>query len=133
MASGLDQNRLALLLAVMEKRAGLAVATDDVYVNLAGGLTIEEPATDLAIVAAVASSVRNRAVRPGTVVFGEVGLAGEVRAVPQGPLRLREATQMGFRRCVVPAGNCPREDAPPGSELFEVRTIGEALDELLVW
>ena len=86
-ASGLDHNRLALLLAVMDKRAGLNLASDDVYVNVAGGMTIAEPAADLAIVAAVASSLRNRAIPPDVVVFGEVGLAGEVRAATQAPLR----------------------------------------------
>jgi DNA repair protein RadA/Sms len=133
MASGLDQNRLALLIAVLEKRAGLHLAAEDVFVNLAGGLAIDEPATDLAVVAAVASSLRNRAVRPSTVVFGEVGLAGEVRAVPQASLRLREATLMGFTRCVLPVGSCSAADAPPGCDLVEVKHLGEALDELLVW
>src|SRR5262245_29873670 len=79
MASGLDQNRLSLLLAVMEKRAGLNLLGEDVFINVAGGMTIDEPAADLAIVGAVASSLRNRPIRPGTAVFGEVGLAGEVR------------------------------------------------------
>ena len=79
MASGLDQNRLSLLLAVLEKRAGLNLIAEDVFVNVAGGMTVDEPAADLAIVAAVASSVRNRPIRAATAVFGEVGLAGEVR------------------------------------------------------
>src|SRR6187402_3191372 len=79
-ASGLDQNRLSLLLAVLDKRAGLNLATDDVFVNVAGGMAVDEPAADLAIIAAVASSLRNRPVRADTVVFGEIGLAGEVRA-----------------------------------------------------
>jgi DNA repair protein RadA/Sms len=133
MASGLDQNRLALLLAVLEKRAGLNMGAEDVFINLAGGMVVDEPATDLAVVAAVASSLRNRAVRPGTVVFGEVGLAGEVRATPQGPLRVKEAAHMGFSRCVIPLGNCAPGDVPASCELVEVRHIGEALDELLVW
>ena len=104
-AVGLDQNRLSLLLAVLEKRAGLHLGGDDVYVNLAGGVSVEEPAADLAVVAAVASSVRNRAVAAGTAVFGEVGLAGEVRAVSHAARRVREAAQMGFTRCVMPAAN----------------------------
>src|SRR6266545_4737006 len=83
MAVGIEQNRLSLLLAVLEKRAGLHLATDDVFVNIAGGMTIEEPAADLAIVSAVASSVRNRPLLSATAVFGEVGLGGEVRGVPQ--------------------------------------------------
>src|ERR1044071_9832115 len=90
MAIGIDQNRLSLLLAVLEKRAGLSLAGDDVYVNIAGGMSIEEPAADLSVVAAVASSVRNRPLPAATAVFGEVGLSGEIRGIPQAPLRIRE-------------------------------------------
>jgi DNA repair protein RadA/Sms len=130
-ASGLDHNRLALLLAVLDKRAGLNLATDDVYVNVAGGMAIDEPAADLAIVAAVASSLRNRPIAPDVVVFGEVGLAGEVRATPQAPLRLREAAQLGFTRCVLPDGNVTPADAPPSVDVVGVRTVNEALDALM--
>jgi DNA repair protein RadA/Sms len=129
--SGLDPTRLSLLLAVLDKRAGLNLATDDVYVNVAGGMTVDEPAADLAILAAVASSLRNRPLHPHTVVFGEVGLAGEVRATSQAPLRLREAAQLGFTRCVVPDGNATAGDGPKGMEVVGVRTIGEALDALM--
>ena len=121
MTSGLDQNRLSLLLAVLEKRAGLNLIAEDVFVNVAGGMAIDEPAADLAIVAAVASSVRNRPIKPATAVFGEVGLAGEVRGISQAPLRLREAAQMGFTRCIVPNGNCAPEDAPAGCEVVAVK------------
>jgi DNA repair protein RadA/Sms len=130
-ASGLDHNRLSLLLAVLDKRAGLNFATDDVYVNVAGGMTIDEPAADLAIVAAVASSLRNRPIAPDVVVFGEVGLAGEVRATSQAPLRLREAAQLGFTRCVLPDGNIAPADAPAGVDVVGVRTVNEALDALM--
>jgi DNA repair protein RadA/Sms len=130
-ASGLDHNRLSLLLAVLEKRAGLNFATDDVFVNVAGGMTVGEPAADLAIVAAVASSLRNRPVHGDAVVFGEVGLAGEVRATTQAALRVREAAQLGFRRCIVPDGNLAPADAPRGLEIVRVRTVGEALDALI--
>lgn len=130
-ASGLDPNRLSLLLAVLEKRVGLSLAAEDVFVNIAGGMWVDEPAADLAVVAAVASSLRNRPLHPGAVVFGEVGLAGEVRAIAQAPLRVKEAVQMGFTCCVLPQGNCPPGDAPPGCELIEVRHVGEALDALL--
>lgn len=133
MTSGLDQNRLSLLLAVLEKRAGLNLIAEDVFVNVAGGLAIDEPAADLGIVAAVASSVRNRPIKPSTAVFGEVGLAGEVRGISQAPLRMREAAQMGFTRCVVPSGNCAPEDAPAGCEVVAVRNVSEALDELMDW
>jgi DNA repair protein RadA/Sms len=133
MASGLDQNRLSLLLAVLEKRAGLNLVAEDVFVNVAGGMAVDEPAADLGIVAAVASSVRNRPVKAGTAVFGEVGLAGEVRGISQAALRVREAAQMGFTRCVVPQGNCAPEDTPPGLELVGVKNVSEALDALMDW
>jgi DNA repair protein RadA/Sms len=133
MASGIDQNRLSLLLAVLEKRAGLTLVADDVFVNVAGGIAVDEPAADLAITGAVASSLRNRAVRAGTAVFGEVGLAGEVRGVSQAALRVREAAQMGFDRCVVPDGNCSPDDVPAGMELVGVKTVSEALEQLIDW
>ena len=132
MASGIDQNRLSLLLAVLEKRAGLNLLGEDVFINVAGGMTVDEPAADLAVVAAVASSLRNRPIRPGTAVFGEIGLAGEIRGTSQASLRLREAAQMGFTRVVVPDGNVSRDEAPPGCEIVPVKHVGEALDELLL-
>ena len=130
MASGIDHGRLSLLLAVLEKRAGLSVAADDVFVNIAGGLTVNEPAADLGVVAAVASSLRNKPVRPTTAVFGEVGLAGEVRSTPQAGLRVKEACQLGFSRCVMPASSSiPNPD--PACELVGVSTVEEALEELI--
>jgi DNA repair protein RadA/Sms len=132
MAVGIEQNRLSLLLAVLEKRAGLHLAGDDVFVNIAGGMVIEEPAADLAIVSAIASSVRNRPVTDATAVFGEVGLGGEVRGVPQAGLRIREAEQMGFTRVVLPAANVDGDGSRPGgAELVGVKHVGEALDALL--
>jgi DNA repair protein RadA/Sms len=147
MAVGIDGGRLALLLAVIEKRAGLLLAGEDVYVNLAGGMAVDEPAADLAILGALASSVRNRPIPQGTAVFGEVGLGGEVRGVPQAALRIREARQLGFTRVVLPAANLdddparhgparggtPAGDRPEagGPELVGVRHVGEALDLLL--
>jgi DNA repair protein RadA/Sms len=132
MASGIDQQRLSLLLAVLEKRAGLNLIGDDVFVNVAGGLTIDEPASDLGVLAAIASSVRNRVISPTTAMFGEVGLAGEIRATPQASLRLREAAQMGFRRCILPEANIDAGDAlGRDCELIGVRSIGEALDAAL--
>jgi DNA repair protein RadA/Sms len=132
MASGIDQNRLSLLLAVLEKRAGLNLLGEDVFINIAGGMTVDEPAADLAVIGAVASSLRNRPIRPGTAVFGEVGLAGEVRGTTQASLRVREAAQMGFTRVVVPEGNVARDEAPAGCEIVPVKHVGEALDELLL-
>jgi DNA repair protein RadA/Sms len=134
MASGLDQQRLALLLAVLEKRVGFNLAGDDVFVNVVGGMTVDEPAADLAILAALASSARNRAIDPATAVFGEAGLAGEIRGITQSTLRVREAARLGFRRIVVPAANADqqgRESAAGACELVGVRTVGEALDALL--
>ncbi|MCC7008748.1 MAG: DNA repair protein RadA [Acidobacteria bacterium] len=129
--TGLDPSRLALLLAVLDKRAGLNLATDDVFANVAGGLTVSEPAADLAVMAAVASSLLNRPIASDVVVFGEVGLAGEVRATSHAALRLREAAQLGFTRSVVPEANAAGADSTPGLSVVGVRTIGEALDELL--
>jgi DNA repair protein RadA/Sms len=141
MASGIDQARLSLLLAVLEKRAGLNLIGDDVFVNVAGGMTVDEPASDLGVLAAIASSVRNRPIPATTAMFGEVGLAGEVRGVTQAGLRLREAAQMGFRRCIVPQANIGpdlRANRPAIAgveeaecELLGVKTVGEALDALL--
>jgi DNA repair protein RadA/Sms len=132
-ASGLDQGRLSLLLAVLEKRAGLNLIAEDVFVNVAGGISVDEPAADLGVLTAVASSVRNRPVQERTAVFGEIGLAGEVRGVSQSALRVREAAQMGFSRCIVPHGNCSPSDVPAGVELIGVKTVGEALDQLIAW
>lgn len=133
MANGIDQQRLALLLAVLEKRAGLNLAAEDVFVNVAGGFTVEERAADLGVLAAVASSVRNQPVQPGTALFGEVGLAGEVRATGQSVLRIREAAQMAFTRCIVPAGNVGPETESLGCEVVGVRSVVEALDEMMGW
>jgi DNA repair protein RadA/Sms len=140
MASGVDQQRLSLLLAVLEKRVGLNLAGDDVFVNIAGGMTVDEPASDLGVLAAIASSVRNRVIPPDTALFGEVGLAGEVRGIAQAALRVREAAQMGFRRCIMPDANLESADRAPADsgpsrigacELVGVRTVAEALDLLL--
>jgi DNA repair protein RadA/Sms len=133
MASGIDRNRLTLLLAVLEKRAGMNLMADDVFINVAGGIAVDEPAADLAVSGAVASSLRNRTVRAGTAVFGEVGLAGEVRGVSQAALRVREAAQMGFTRCIIPDGNCSPDDVPASIELVGVRTVSEALEQLIEW
>ena len=133
MASGIDQGRLSLLLAVLEKRVGLSLVADDVYVNVAGGMTVDEPAADLAVVAAVASSVRNRPLRPRTVAFGEVGLGGEVRGVPQTALRLREAAQLGFGCAVIPEGSGGAGDAPASLDVVRARTVADAMEALLAW
>ena len=130
MTQGVDSNRVALLMAMLEKRVGMNVLGDDVFVNVAGGMTIEEPAADLGIVAAIASSFRNVPVDPESAVFGEVGLAGEVRATSQASVRVREAYAMGFRRCVIPGGNIAGLDYDDGIEVIGVRNVTDALDAL---
>jgi DNA repair protein RadA/Sms len=128
MTIGLDANRTTLLMAVLEKRVGLQLLGDDVFVSVAGGLQVAEPAADLGVAAAVASSFRNRPLPSRTVVFGEVGLGGEVRGTGQAALRVREAAQMGFTRCILPARNVP-EDVD-GIQLVGVSTLEEALERL---
>jgi DNA repair protein RadA/Sms len=131
MANGVEINRVSLLLAVLEKRLGLHLAGQDVYVNVVGGMRIDEPAIDLGVVTAITSSLREAPVDHATLVLGELGLGGEVRAVSQAELRIREAAKMGFRRCVLPARNMAKLDPIDGVELLGVREVGEALDAVL--
>ena len=105
MAQGFDYNRTSLLIAVIEKRVGFQLANDDVFINVAGGLEIDEPAADLGVIAAIASSFRNLQIPPDTAVFGEVGLTGEVRGVLQAETRAREAQTLGFKKLILPASN----------------------------
>jgi len=130
MTQGVDVNRVSLLMAMLEKRVGMNVLADDVFVNVAGGMTIDEPAADLGIVAAIASSFRNAPVDERAAVFGEVGLAGEVRATSQASVRVREAYAMGFRRCVIPHGNLTGLDYDDGIEVVGIRNVADALDVL---
>jgi DNA repair protein RadA/Sms len=132
MANGVEINRVSLLLAVLEKRLGLHLAGQDVYVNVVGGMRIDEPAIDLGVVTAITSSLREAPVDHGTLVLGELGLGGEVRAVSQAELRIREAAKMGFRRCVLPARNMAKLDPIDGVELLGVREVGEAFDAVFV-
>jgi DNA repair protein RadA/Sms len=115
---------------VLEKRAGLNLAGEDVFANVAGGVSVEEPAADVAVVAALVSGVRNRPLATGTVLFGEVGLAGELRRATHAALRIREAARMGFTRAVVPCGTLPPEAVPVDVTLVEAATIGELIDVL---
>jgi DNA repair protein RadA/Sms len=124
---GFDPNRAALLCAVLERRAELALGGVDVFVNIAGGMSIEEPAADLAVALALASSLRKRALARSTVVFGEVGLVGEIRAVSQWEARLAEAKKLGFARAIVPAANLKKAAPIDGIELYPSKTIEEAL------
>jgi DNA repair protein RadA/Sms len=120
---GIDSNRLALLVAVLEKKVGLHLTGQDIFLNVAGGLSIDEPAADLGAVAAVASSFLDRPIEPGTLLIGEVGLAGEVRAIHQAEARVREARKMGFRRCLLPAASERRVGASDGCELVGVESL----------
>jgi DNA repair protein RadA/Sms len=129
---GVDPYRVALLLAVCARRAGVDVLGSDVFVNVAGGVRLSEPAADLALIAALASSARGRALEPRTVCFGEVGLAGEVRATGATELRLGEAAKLGFGRCVLPeASRRQVREAPRDLELVGVSDINAALSALL--
>ena len=129
-ALGIDSNRVALLAAVLEKKVGLEILSCDVFVNVAGGLDLDDPAADLATIAALASSFRDRAIPPRTLLLGEVGLAGEVRAVSQPEIRLAEAARLGFERALLPAPNARHAAAPGGLELVAVASVAEALDRL---
>ncbi len=123
---GLEQNRLAMLLAVLHRHAGVAMYDQDVYVNVVGGVRIAETASDLAVLMAALSSFRNRPLPNELVVFGEVGLAGEIRPVPNGEERLREAAKHGFRAAVIPRANAPRHP-PEGMRVTAVTRLEEAL------
>ncbi|HEY9381482.1 MAG TPA: DNA repair protein RadA [Burkholderiales bacterium] len=127
LAQGLDQNRLAMLLAVLHRHAGVACHDQDVFINAVGGVRISEPAADLAVVLAVVSSFRNRALPDKLVVFGEIGLAGEVRPAPRGQERLREAANLGFTRALVPRANLPRQ-AVEGIEVTAIERLSDAMD-----
>ncbi len=130
MAQGLDVNRVALLIAMLEKRAGFHLMGDDVFVNVAGGMEIDEPAADLGVVAAITSSFKNKAIDPQTAVFGEVGLTGEVRGAMQAQTRAREAQALGFKKIVLPASNTAGLERLIGVRVVGVRSVEEALDEL---
>jgi len=130
MATGMDYNRFAMLMAVLEKKAGMQLHSFDAYMNVAGGLKIEEPAADLGVVAAIASSFKGKPVSHDTVLFGEVGLTGEVRAVGHSEKRLSECARLGFRRCVMPAGSAKSLRDSHGMEILPVNTIDELLQIL---
>jgi DNA repair protein RadA/Sms len=120
---GVDPNRVALLVAVLEKKVGLHLTGQDIFLNVAGGFHIDEPAVDLGAVVAVASSFLDRPIDPGTLVIGEIGLAGEVRAVHQAEARVREAEKMGFRRCILPSASERRMTSASGFELCGVESL----------
>jgi len=127
---GLDSNRVALLAAVMEKKLGMHLMGYDIFMNVAGGVKVVEPAVDVAIVAAVASSFLDKPIADGAVVLGEVGLTGEVRAIGQVDTRLSESRKMGFTRCLVPASNLKRLPEIKGIEITGVKTVSEVVENL---
>ena len=124
---GIDYNRVNLLMAVLEKRAGMMLAGNDAYVNLAGGMKLNEPAIDLGIIVALVSSFKNVPVDAHTIIFGEVGLAGEVRGVSMAAQRVKEAAKLGFTTCILPKINCDGIDEVEGIKLIGVQNIAEVL------
>ena len=131
-ATGIDYNRMVILIAVLEKRAGLDMGNYDVYVNLAGGMRINEPSLDLAAALAIASSFRNTPIDPHTVVFGEVGLTGEIRGVAMAEKRVVEAAKLGFKTCIMPKANVEKLPFIKGIKVIGVSHIGEALEVITV-
>jgi DNA repair protein RadA/Sms len=127
LAVGLEQNRLALLLAVLHRHGGLQVGDQDVFANVVGGVRVLETAPDLALILAIVSSFRDRPLPRNLVVFGEVGLSGEIRPVPSGQERLAEAAKHGFTRAILPKGNAPK-NTPAGMQVHAVGTLAEALE-----
>jgi DNA repair protein RadA/Sms len=126
---GLEPQRLAMLLAVLHRHAGIATFDQDVFVNAVGGVRIQEPAADLAVLAAIVSSIRNRALPRGMVAFGEVGLAGEIRPAPRGQERLREAAKLGFSLALIPKANAPKQKIE-GLEVVAVDRLEQALERI---
>lgn len=127
MATGIDHNRLSLIVAVLEKRMGMVLQNQDAYLNVAGGVKLDEPAVDLAAAIAIASSFRDRPTQSFDVVFGEIGLTGEVRGVSRVDQRVKEAHKLGFKRAIVPDKSLKGWTPPPGIEVIGVRTVAEAL------
>ncbi len=129
MSTGIDHNRMALIIAVLEKRMGMFLQTQDAYLNVAGGIRLDEPAVDLAAAVSIASSFRDAPTRPFDVFFGEIGLTGEVRAVSRAEQRVKEAQKLGFKRVIMPAKSLKGWTPPAGIEIIGVETVAEALTE----
>jgi DNA repair protein RadA/Sms len=129
LAVGLEQNRLALLLAVLSRHGGMVCHDQDVFINAVGGVRINEPAADLAVLLAIVSSLRNRPLPAKLVVFGEIGLAGEIRPVQRGQERLREAAKLGFTHAIIPSANLPKQ-ALKDIEVLAVDRLGDAIAHL---
>lgn len=127
MATGIDHNRLTLIVAVLEKRMGMFLQTQDAYLNVAGGIRLDEPAVDLAAAVSIASSFRDAPTRPFDVFFGEIGLTGEVRAVSRAEQRVKEAQKLGFKRVIMPSKSLKGWTPPKGIEIIGVETVAQAL------
>ncbi len=132
MATGFDHNRLSLIIAVLEKRMGMFLQNQDAYLNVAGGVKLDEPAVDLAVAVSIASSFREQPTQPFDVIFGEVGLTGEVRGVSRVDQRVREAEKLGFRRVILPQKSLKGWTPPAGIQIIGVNTVAEALSAALV-
>jgi DNA repair protein RadA/Sms len=129
-AEGVDPNRVSLLVAVMEKRLGFHLFNHDIFLNIVGGMRVDEPGADLAVISSIASSLKNQLIDPETAVFGEVGLGGEVRGVSQSEVRVNESARLGFKRCLLPRQNMEKIKSRQGIELIGVRAIHEAMNIL---
>ena len=127
-AAGTDYNRVNLLMAVLEKRIGLPLSGYDAYINIAGGIRMNEPAVDLGIVMAIVSSYKNRPISDGTIVFGEVGLSGEVRAVSMPEQRAAEARKLGFETCIMPEVSRGMLKNIKGIEIIGVKSVNQAMN-----
>jgi DNA repair protein RadA/Sms len=127
MAQGVDANRVSLLVAVMEKRMGIHLNNQDIFLNIAGGMRVEEPAGDLGVIASISSNFKDKAIDPEMVVFGEVGLGGEVRGVSQAEVRVKEAARLGFKRCLLPKQNEQKVRGLRGTELIGIDSVQEVM------
>ena len=129
-AEGIDANRVSLLVAVMEKRLGIHLFNQDIFINIAAGMRVEEPGADLGVIASIASSFKDRLIDPEMVMFGEVGLGGEVRGISQSEIRVKESARLGFRRCLLPVQNQEKMKSIKGIELIGVETVQEGMEVL---
>jgi DNA repair protein RadA/Sms len=127
-AVGMEQNRMAMLLAVLHRHGGIVVGDQDVFVNVVGGIRVQETAVDLPVLLAVLSSLRDRPLPEKTIAFGEVGLSGEIRPVPNGEERLKEAATHGFKRAIVPKANAPKAGSFKGLEVIAVERLSQAIE-----
>ncbi len=127
MANGVDYNRVILLMAILEKQIGIMLGNQDSYVNVIGGMSMDEPAADMAIISAIVSSYKNQQIDENMMIFGEVGLTGEVRSVSYAGIRISEAHKLGFKRCIIPKGNMDGLEVPNGMKIYGVENVKEAL------